>query len=81
MAYYTSVADIVVSATGVAGLVKKEMVKEGAVVIDVGEPKGDVDFAGVSQKASFITPVPRGVGPVTVVCLFENLLESFARRL
>jgi methylenetetrahydrofolate dehydrogenase (NADP+)/methenyltetrahydrofolate cyclohydrolase len=81
LVYYTSVADIIISATGAAGLVKKEMVKKGAVVIDVGEPKGDVDFAGVSQKASFVTPVPRGVGPVTVVCLFENLLKAFAQGL
>lgn len=77
---YTRVADIVVSATGRPGLVKEEMIKEGAVVVDVGEPRGDVDFEEVKKKVSFITPVPGGVGPVTVVCLFENLLRAFASR-
>ncbi|PIV01394.1 bifunctional methylenetetrahydrofolate dehydrogenase/methenyltetrahydrofolate cyclohydrolase [Candidatus Shapirobacteria bacterium CG03_land_8_20_14_0_80_39_12] len=82
---FTQNADILVSATGVMGLVKKEMVKRGAIVIDVGISKllrdgkfrivGDVD-QNVSEKTSFLTPVPGGVGPVTVACLFENLVES-----
>ncbi|HSX58510.1 MAG TPA: bifunctional 5,10-methylenetetrahydrofolate dehydrogenase/5,10-methenyltetrahydrofolate cyclohydrolase [Candidatus Saccharimonadales bacterium] len=75
--------DIVVSAVGQIGLVTAEMVKEGAVVIDVGtnvtpEGKlvGDVDFENVSKKASFITPVPGGVGPMTVASLMKNLVKA-----
>ncbi len=67
-------ADILITATGKAGLIKGDMVKAGAVVIDVGSPKGDVDFESVSKKAAFITPVPGGVGPVTIVSLLDNLL-------
>lgn len=67
---------IIISATGVPGIIKGNMVKEGAIVIDVGSPKGDVDFEEVLQKASFITPVPGGVGPMTVACLLENVVES-----
>ena len=69
-------ADVLVSATGVEGLIKGGMVKKGAVVIDVGEPKGDVDFESVKKKASFITPVPGGVGPVTISFLLDNLVSS-----
>ncbi|PIQ69859.1 bifunctional 5,10-methylene-tetrahydrofolate dehydrogenase/5,10-methylene-tetrahydrofolate cyclohydrolase [Candidatus Shapirobacteria bacterium CG03_land_8_20_14_0_80_40_19] len=79
----TRSADILISATGIGRLIKKEMVKPGAVVIDVGIEKkrnlgvaGDVDFENVKEIASFITPVPGGVGPVTVVCLMENLIGS-----
>ena len=68
-------ADVVISATGQAGLISPEMVKPGVVAIDLGFPKGDFDPA-VADKASFFTPVPGGVGPVTVVSLFENLLQS-----
>ena len=70
----TRTAEILVSAAGKPGLITKDMVKPGAVVIDVGEPKGDVD-EGVRQVASFLTPVPGGVGPVTVACLLENVVE------
>jgi len=70
-------ADIIISATGSPNLVKGEMVKEGAIVIDVGSPKGDIDFDSVVKKASFITPVPGGVGPMTVVSLLENFLFLF----
>ena len=73
----TRKSDIVISATGVPKLLKKEMVKPGSVVIDVGEPKGDVDFENVKKVASYITPVPGGVGPVTVVCLLENFISLF----
>jgi methylenetetrahydrofolate dehydrogenase (NADP+)/methenyltetrahydrofolate cyclohydrolase len=52
------------------------MIKKGAIVIDVGWPKGDVDFAEVKQKAAVITPVPGGVGPLTVVFLLENLVSQ-----
>ncbi|MGB9706776.1 MAG: bifunctional 5,10-methylenetetrahydrofolate dehydrogenase/5,10-methenyltetrahydrofolate cyclohydrolase [Microgenomates group bacterium] len=75
LAEFTSQADLLISATGVPKLIKKEMVKKGAVVIDVGSPVGDVDpLAAV--RASFITPVPGGVGPLTVVSLLENLFEA-----
>jgi len=76
-------ADIVVAAVGKAGFVKGEWLKSGAIVIDVGinqvENKivGDVDFESAQEKASFITPVPGGVGPVTVVMLMKNAIESF----
>lgn len=69
-----SESDIVVSATGKSGLIKGEMVKSGSVVIDVGWPIGDVDFKSVKKKSRFVTPVPGGVGPVTVMSLLENLL-------
>jgi methylenetetrahydrofolate dehydrogenase (NADP+)/methenyltetrahydrofolate cyclohydrolase len=78
----TKTADILVAAIGVAEFVKAEMVKPGAVVIDVGINRvgeklvGDVDFAGVSQVASAITPVPRGVGPMTITMLLENTLTA-----
>ena len=75
----TKDADILISVTGVPGLIKADMVRGGAVVIDVGSPKGDVNFAEVSKKASFITPVPGGVGPVTISCLLENLVEAVLR--
>jgi methylenetetrahydrofolate dehydrogenase (NADP+)/methenyltetrahydrofolate cyclohydrolase len=69
-------ADVVISATGMPGIIKADMVKNGAVVIDVGSPKGDVDFDEVVKKASFVTPVPGGVGPMTVACLLENVVQS-----
>ncbi|HYD34588.1 MAG TPA: tetrahydrofolate dehydrogenase/cyclohydrolase catalytic domain-containing protein [Vitreimonas sp.] len=68
-------ADIIVSATGRQGLIIGDLVKNGVVVVDVGEPKPDVDFATVAPKASFITPVPGGVGPITVISLLENCVE------
>jgi len=71
-----SVSDILVSATGRPGIITPAMVKEGGIVIDVGEPKPDIDFDGIVKKAAFITPVPGGVGPVTVVSLLENLIEA-----
>ncbi len=83
----TSQADIIISALGVPNFLKAEMVKDDAVVIDVGitrvtdesSPKGyyitgDVDFENVSKKASFITPVPGGVGPMTIAMLLKNTL-------
>lgn len=72
----TQGADILVAATGIPNLVKGGMVKKNAIVIDVGSPKGDVLFEEVSQKASFITPVPGGVGPVTIASLLENLIKA-----
>lgn len=79
---FTKNADIIISAVGVPGLVTGKMVKVGVAVIDCGinlvngKTQGDVDFDSVSKKASFITPVPGGVGPVTIVSLFENLMDS-----
>jgi len=67
--------DIIISATGVKNLITAEMVKNGVVIVDVGEPRGDIDFESVKNKASFITPVPGGVGPMTVICLMENCLD------
>jgi methylenetetrahydrofolate dehydrogenase (NADP+) / methenyltetrahydrofolate cyclohydrolase len=68
-------ADVIISATGVSKMVTGEMVKQGVVLIDVGEPQPDADFESVSGKSAFITPVPGGVGPVTVVSLLENAVE------
>jgi len=62
----------VVSAFGSPGLIKPEMLMEGVVVIDLGFPKGDFS-PEVVKKAGFFTPVPGGVGPVTIACLYENL--------
>ncbi len=79
-------ADVIVSATGVAKLITGEMVKEGVVIVDAGTSEmsgsivGDVDFDTVAPKASYITPSPGGVGPVTVACLFENVL-AIAKKL
>ena len=72
----TQDADVLISATGVPDLIKSDMVKIGAIVIDVGSPEGDVDFPKVCKKAAFITPVPGGVGPVTISCLLGNLVEA-----
>ena len=76
-------ADILVSAVGKAGFVTADMVKSGAVVIDVGMNRtpegkltGDIDFAAVEPIASFITPVPGGVGPMTVTMLLKNAVTA-----
>lgn len=76
-------ADILVAAVGKAGFVTPDMVKEGAVVIDVGMNRndegklcGDVDFENVAPKCSYITPVPGGVGPMTIAMLMENTLRA-----
>jgi len=75
--------DIIISATGKKGLITSDMVKDSAVIIDVGITRvgnkiyGDVDFDNVYEKASFITKVPGGVGPMTVVCLMENTLNCY----
>ena len=80
-------ADILVSAVGRAGFVKDDMIKEGAVVIDVGINRdengklcGDVAFDEVEKKASFLTPVPGGVGPMTITMLLKNTVTAAKRR-
>ncbi len=76
-------ADILVAAVGVPNLVKKDWVKDGAIIIDVGINKvgekivGDVNFDELKDKAKAITPVPGGVGPMTIACLLKNTLECF----
>jgi methylenetetrahydrofolate dehydrogenase (NADP+)/methenyltetrahydrofolate cyclohydrolase len=82
LAAVTRTADILVAAMGRPEFIKAEMVKPGAVVIDVGTSRvgerivGDVDFAAVSQIASAITPVPRGVGPMTITMLLANTVKA-----
>ena len=79
-------ADILVAAVGVANLVKGDWVKKDSIVIDVGINKvegkivGDVDFDEVKDKVKAITPVPGGVGPMTIACLLKNTLECFKDR-
>lgn len=87
---FTKQADILIAAMGVPKFIKKEMVKEGVVVIDVGTNRvedatsktgsrlvGDVDFDRVSEVASYITPVPGGVGPMTIAMLLKNTVKAF----
>ena len=69
-------ADVVVSSVGKPKIITGDMVKNGVTAIDCGSPIGDIDFASVNQKAAAITPVPGGVGPLTVVSLMENVVES-----
>lgn len=89
LSYHTKQADILVAAAGSPGMITADMVKPGAVVIDVGvnripDPSkksgfrlcGDVDFEGVKEVASYITPVPKGVGPMTIAMLVFNTLEA-----
>ena len=90
LSLFTKQADILIAAVGRAHLITKEMVKDGVVVIDVGinridDPQstkgyklvGDVDFDGVAAKSSYITPVPGGVGPMTIAMLLTNTLKAF----
>lgn len=89
LGYHTRQADIIIAAVGKPGLITAEMVKEGAVVIDVGTTRvsdktrkagyrlrGDVDFDSVAPKCSYITPVPGGVGPLTIAMLLKNTLRA-----
>ncbi len=84
----TKSADIIIAAAGVANLVKSDWVKEGAVIIDVGINRlkdgtlaGDVDFENVKDKVSAISPVPGGVGPMTIAVLLENTLIAYQAKL
>jgi methylenetetrahydrofolate dehydrogenase (NADP+)/methenyltetrahydrofolate cyclohydrolase len=86
LAQWTMLADILVVAAGVPNLIVPQMVKQGVVVIDVGINRlpdgkvvGDVDFEGVAKKASYITPVPGGVGPMTITMLIDNTILSAER--
>ena len=87
LAAVTRGAEILVVAIGRPKFVTADMVSEGTVVIDVGvnrDPEtgrlcGDVDYAAVEPKASVITPVPGGVGPMTITCLMENTIECYLR--
>jgi methylenetetrahydrofolate dehydrogenase (NADP+)/methenyltetrahydrofolate cyclohydrolase len=93
LASITRQADIVIAALGIPGFLKEDMVKDGAIVIDVGitrvvdetSPKGykisgDVDFEHVASKCSYITPVPGGVGAMTIAALMNNTLHAYKRR-
>ncbi|MFH1591379.1 MAG: bifunctional methylenetetrahydrofolate dehydrogenase/methenyltetrahydrofolate cyclohydrolase FolD [archaeon] len=79
----TKQADVLIAAVGQPGFVKADMVKDGVVVIDVGINRvgdklvGDVDFEAVKDKASAITPVPGGVGPLTIACLLKNAIKAY----
>ena len=83
--YECLVADIIIAAVGIPKLVKGDWVKKDAVIIDVGINKtdkgivGDVDFEQVSKKAKALTPVPGGVGPMTIACLIKNTIDCFKR--
>jgi len=88
LAAHTGRADILVAAVGKPEMIKADMVKEGVVVIDVGVNRledgrlvGDVDFEGVKEKASAITPVPGGVGPMTITMLMRNTIEAAKQQL
>ncbi|KAF3850790.1 hypothetical protein F7725_012562, partial [Dissostichus mawsoni] len=88
LSQHTKIADIIVAAAGIPNLITSDMIKEGAAVIDVGINRvqdpvtgksrlvGDVDFEGVRKKAGFITPVPGGVGPMTVAMLMKNTIKA-----
>ena len=93
LSYFTKQADILIAAIGRANFITSEMVKENAVIVDVGinridDPNsskgykvvGDVDFDSVAEKSSFITPVPGGVGPMTIAMLLQNTYTSFTRK-
>lgn len=83
MASYTKNADIIISAVGKINLITSDMVSDGAIIVDVGINKsengicGDVDFESVKDKCSYITPVPGGVGPMTVAMLAKNVLKAY----
>ena len=89
LAEITKTADILIAAVGRAKFVKADMVRDGAVVIDVGVNRdlttnklcGDVDFNDVEPKASYITKVPGGIGPMTITCLMENTLECYLKHM
>ncbi|MCH3872589.1 bifunctional methylenetetrahydrofolate dehydrogenase/methenyltetrahydrofolate cyclohydrolase FolD [Campylobacter jejuni] len=88
LSLYTRQADLIIVAAGYVNLLRSDMVKEGVIVVDVGINRlesgkivGDVDFEEVSKKSSYITPVPGGVGPMTIAMLLENTVKSAKNRL
>ena len=88
LGYHTRLADILIAATGQRNIIKADMVKPGAVVIDVGVERdengklwSDVDFPNVKEVAGYITPVPGGVGPMTITMLLENAVEAAEKKL
>ncbi len=93
LSFHTRMADILVVAVGKPNLITEDMVKDGVAIIDVGITRvadvtagrgyilaGDVDFDNVAKKCSFITPVPGGVGPMTIASLLMNTLEAYKRK-
>lgn len=86
LSLYTKRADLIIVAAGCVNLLTADMVKEGAIVVDVGinrvegKIRGDVDFEGLYEKVSYISPVPGGVGPMTITMLLENTLKSAKNR-
>ncbi|MBD3202979.1 bifunctional methylenetetrahydrofolate dehydrogenase/methenyltetrahydrofolate cyclohydrolase FolD [Candidatus Woesearchaeota archaeon] len=82
---HTKNADILVCAVGIAKFIKKDMVKKGSIIIDVGMNRvegklyGDIDFENIKDKTSWITPVPKGVGPMTIAMLMQNTLECYEK--
>lgn len=86
LSLYTKKADLIIVAVGCVNLLTADMVKEGAIVVDVGinrvegKLRGDVDFDGLREKVSYISPVPGGVGPMTITMLLENTLKSAKNR-
>ena len=89
ISYFTNNADILIVATGKKNLIKKNMVKEKSVVIDVGityvkkknKIKGDVNFKKILKKCSYITPVPGGIGPMTIASLFLNIFKAYIKNI
>jgi len=87
LTHITKKADILITAIGKPEFIKAEMIKQDAIIIDIGITKtdkkvlGDVDFKDVSAKANFITPVPGGVGPLTIAMLFKNTLELYKNKI
>jgi len=85
LAFHTRTADIIIASAGKAELVTKDMVKPGVIVVDVGVNRvdgklvGDVHFEGVSEVASYLSPVPRGVGPMTINALLENTYDLYLK--
>jgi len=83
---HPEIADLLITALGEPHKIKKEMIKDGAIIIDIGITKqddkvlGDVDFEDVKDKAGYITPVPGGIGPMTIAFLFKNVWEIFQRK-
>lgn len=77
---YTKEADILISATGNPAIIGKDLVNDKSIVIDVGAPSGDVITSEINNKVAFLSPVPGGVGPITISCLLENLIESLIEK-